>query len=167
MTVRVPNLSDQRHFKCGCEVKEHQLCHMTADKSPAGKAGIVAGDVITTINGKPVKDGRELQRLVADLPLGKPVDVKLLRDTKEMAVQVTIEEQPASFGSAVVPGRPAPHEEKEAVSLNKVGVECVALTMSGGKMSEGKEQLRRVAREVMPAFSRTRSPAQQLAPMAK
>jgi alkanesulfonate monooxygenase SsuD/methylene tetrahydromethanopterin reductase-like flavin-dependent oxidoreductase (luciferase family) len=50
-------------------------------------------------------------------------------------------------------------------ALNKVGVEYVALTVSGGRMSAGKEQLRRFAREIMPAFSRRRSPAPQLAPM--
>ena len=46
------------------------------DKSPAGKAGVQAGDVITAIAGKPIKDGRELQRIVASLPLGKPADVR-------------------------------------------------------------------------------------------
>jgi alkanesulfonate monooxygenase SsuD/methylene tetrahydromethanopterin reductase-like flavin-dependent oxidoreductase (luciferase family) len=43
-------------------------------------------------------------------------------------------------------------------ALSKAGTEYVLLTMSGGR-----EQLRRFAREIMPEFSRTRSPAAQLA----
>src|SRR5262245_22287537 len=52
-------------------------------------------------------------------------------------------------------------------ALNKAGVEYVALTVSGSKMSGGKEQLRRFAREIMPEFSRTRSLAAQLLPVGK
>jgi alkanesulfonate monooxygenase SsuD/methylene tetrahydromethanopterin reductase-like flavin-dependent oxidoreductase (luciferase family) len=44
-------------------------------------------------------------------------------------------------------------------ALNKAGAEYVLLTISGGK-----EQLRRFARDIMPEFSRARSPALQLAP---
>jgi alkanesulfonate monooxygenase SsuD/methylene tetrahydromethanopterin reductase-like flavin-dependent oxidoreductase (luciferase family) len=44
-------------------------------------------------------------------------------------------------------------------ALNKAGAEYVLLTISGGK-----EQLRRFARDIMPEFSRARSPAHQLAP---
>src|SRR5262249_11232717 len=49
-------------------------------KAPAGKAGVKEGDVITTINGHAIHDGRELQSVVADLPLGKPVKMNLLRE---------------------------------------------------------------------------------------
>jgi alkanesulfonate monooxygenase SsuD/methylene tetrahydromethanopterin reductase-like flavin-dependent oxidoreductase (luciferase family) len=44
-------------------------------------------------------------------------------------------------------------------ALNKAGAEYVLLTISGGK-----EQLRRFARDIMPEFSRARSPAPQLVP---
>lgn len=104
------------------------LVSLVFEKSPAGKAGVVAGDVITMVNGKPVKDGRELQRLIADLPLGKPVDVMMLRDGKEMAVKVTIEEQPNEFGSARAPVQPSSKPEGEAVGLDKVGVTVTDLT---------------------------------------
>src|SRR5262245_6235114 len=52
-------------------------------------------------------------------------------------------------------------------ALNKAGVEYVALTVSGSKMSGGKEQLRRFAREIMPEFSRTRSLAAELLPVGQ
>ena len=70
--------------------------------SRRAKAALQAGDVITAIAGKPVKDGRELQRVVAGLPLGKPVDMVVLRDGKPQTLKVTIEEQPKEFGTARV-----------------------------------------------------------------
>jgi alkanesulfonate monooxygenase SsuD/methylene tetrahydromethanopterin reductase-like flavin-dependent oxidoreductase (luciferase family) len=47
-------------------------------------------------------------------------------------------------------------------ALDQAGAKYVLMTMSGGK-----EQLRRFARDIMPEFSRARSPAPQLEPMAK
>jgi serine protease Do len=99
------------------------------DKAPAGKGGVKDGDVLVSIAGKPVKDGRELQRIVAGLPLGKPVDITLIRDGKEMTVKVTIEEQPQEFGASRVPLPRAPRNtDRAAIKLDKVGIEITDLT---------------------------------------
>src|SRR5262245_22204982 len=50
------------------------------DGSPAGKAKLHPGDVIGSIDGKNVKDGRVLQNIVAGLPLNQPVQVVIFRD---------------------------------------------------------------------------------------
>src|SRR5439155_20441025 len=44
------------------------------DNTPAAKAKLKAGDIITNINGEAVKDGRVLQNIVAGLPLSKAVE---------------------------------------------------------------------------------------------
>jgi serine protease Do len=67
--------------------------------APAAKAGVVRGDVIVTLGGKPIKDGRDLQVTVASLPLNKPVEVLIVRDGKKKTLQITIEEQPRDYGS--------------------------------------------------------------------
>jgi serine protease Do len=64
------------------------------DESPASKGGLKQGDVITEVGGQKVRDSRDLQRVIADLPLGKPVRVAILRDGREATVEVVIEEQP-------------------------------------------------------------------------
>jgi len=99
------------------------------DKAPAGKGGVKDGDVIVSIAGKPVKDGRELQRLVATLPLGKPADVGLIRDGKPLTVKVTVEEQPQEFGAARVPAQRAPrNNDRAAIKLDAIGAEVTDLT---------------------------------------
>jgi serine protease Do len=63
-------------------------------KTPAALGGMKAGDVITAIDGKPVKDGRDLQRLVSGLPLRKATEVTVLRDGKSVELSIVVVEQP-------------------------------------------------------------------------
>lgn len=58
--------------------------------SPAERAGIQRGDVITAFSGKPVADSTALPPLVAAMPVGKTVPVTLIRDGKTREVQVAV-----------------------------------------------------------------------------
>ncbi|HTH96510.1 MAG TPA: DegQ family serine endoprotease [Stellaceae bacterium] len=58
--------------------------------SPAGKAGIQAGDVIEKYDGKSVSKMRDLPRMVADTTIGQTVPVTVMRQGKEVTEQVTI-----------------------------------------------------------------------------
>lgn len=98
------------------------------ENTPAAKAGLQAGDIVTSIAGKKVKDGRSLQTIVADLPLNKSTAVELVRDGKHMKLQVTIEEQPAEFGSASAPAPRQPLENRDNVGIDKIGIEVAELT---------------------------------------
>jgi len=62
------------------------------NKSPAEKAGLKSGDVITDFNGKPVRDSRQLKLQVAQTAPGTTVPVKVLRDGKSKTVDVALKE---------------------------------------------------------------------------
>lgn len=98
------------------------------DDGPAAKAGLQDGDVIIALGGKPIRDGRELQLIVAGLPLGKPAEITVVRDGKKRTMQVTIEEQPPKFGSARVPVPRSPKPDKNLIGLEKLGAEATDLT---------------------------------------
>ncbi|MBI5904697.1 MAG: DegQ family serine endoprotease [Deltaproteobacteria bacterium] len=70
---------------------------VTAD-GPAEKAGIRSGDVILSFHGKDVKDEHELPALVAATRPGTKVDIRIVRDGKEMNVPVTISEMEGEPG---------------------------------------------------------------------
>ena len=58
--------------------------------SPGAKAGIKKGDVITALDGDPIKDPRDLARRVADIAPGKKVDLSVWRDGKSETISVEI-----------------------------------------------------------------------------
>lgn len=63
--------------------------------SPAQKAGIQSGDVVTAVDGKAVEGVSELMMMVASKPPGTEVSVKLLRDGKEKVLAVKLGERPS------------------------------------------------------------------------
>jgi serine protease Do len=62
----------------------------------AAKAGIAAGDVITSVNKAPLKDSHALFRAVADAAPGSQMTFGLLHNGKERTVQVTLGELPSA-----------------------------------------------------------------------
>ncbi|MBM3616188.1 MAG: Do family serine endopeptidase [Alphaproteobacteria bacterium] len=71
---------------------------------PAKDAGLLAGDVITTFNGKPIADVRDLTRTVADSPIGEAVPVVVQREGSEMTIDVTLGRREVAEGEAVAEG---------------------------------------------------------------
>jgi serine protease Do len=62
--------------------------------SPAAKAGIKAGDVITAVDGKSIKDSRELARRVGGMAPGTSVKFDVTRDGASKNLSVTLGEMP-------------------------------------------------------------------------
>ncbi len=60
--------------------------------SAAEKAGIEAGDIIVSVNGKKIKTFSELRAKVATLGAGKTVELGIIRDGKEKSFDVTLGE---------------------------------------------------------------------------
>jgi serine protease Do len=129
--------------RLGLKEGEHGvLVTRVFSKTPGARAGLKDGDVIQSLGGKPVKDGRELQTVVAGLPLGKPVAVSVLRDGQHQTLSVTIEEQPRDYGMARVPLRRAPEPETDVVPMEKIGIEATDLTPETAEQLGYPEQLR-------------------------
>jgi len=69
------------------------LVSRVAPGSAAEKAGLRAGDVVTTLNGKPVNNSADLRNRVGLMGPGAKVDLGVLRDGKETKVSTTLGEQ--------------------------------------------------------------------------
>jgi S1-C subfamily serine protease len=63
-------------------------------ESPADKAGLKPKDVITTLDGKPVKSSVEFERAIIFSAPGNSIEMNLYRDGKKMAASVALEERP-------------------------------------------------------------------------
>jgi serine protease Do len=62
--------------------------------SPAVKAGIEAGDVITSVDDKPVVDARDLARKIGGMAPGTTIKLGLVREGSEKTVKLTLGELP-------------------------------------------------------------------------
>ncbi|MCA6943462.1 serine endoprotease DegQ [Pectobacterium polaris] len=69
-------------------------------KSAASKAGIKAGDVLTTLDGKPISSFAELRAKVGTTAPGKTVKIGLLRDGKPQEVSVVLDNSSSASTSA-------------------------------------------------------------------
>lgn len=60
--------------------------------SPGARAGLKVGDVITEVNGQKVSDSGQLQVMIGEQRPGTKVDLRLIRDGKEITVPVTLQQ---------------------------------------------------------------------------
>lgn len=63
------------------------------EDGPADRAGLKVGDVIVKADGKDVKTPERLSRLIQNLEKGDKVKLDIVRDKKEMVIEVEVEEE--------------------------------------------------------------------------
>jgi serine protease Do len=88
--VRIQNVDDATAEALGLGAPRGALVAGIDDKGPARPAGLEVGDVIVRFDDREVKDSRDLPRIVAATPVGKSVDVKIVRKGKEETKRVTL-----------------------------------------------------------------------------
>ncbi|MGA9771178.1 MAG: trypsin-like peptidase domain-containing protein [Blastocatellia bacterium] len=71
-----------------------QVQDVSKEDSPAAKAGLRSGDVIVEFEGKQVKTPGQLTELVADTPVGRPAQLKYVRDGRTQSTTVNLGERP-------------------------------------------------------------------------
>ena len=101
--VSIQQMTPALEKSFGTKDKEGVLVSDVFRGGPADKAGIERGDVITQFDGKGVTESRDLSRMVASTPVGKTVNVKLMRDGKTFERTVKVGEMEKKLDSAQMP----------------------------------------------------------------
>jgi serine protease Do len=78
----------------GLKKAEGALVDQPEPNSPAAKAGIKAGDIITAVNGTPIKDARALAQQIARAAPGSSATLTVIRDSKPESIDVTLATMP-------------------------------------------------------------------------
>ena len=103
------------------ELKAEQgvLVRSVDQDTPAARAGIEAGDVITEVDGTPVKNENHFREMIADKGPNAKVRLKVLRDGKPMTLEATLGVHPddAEDTEKIIPKR----LQAEGV-LDKLGI---------------------------------------------
>ncbi len=112
--VKIQQVTDEIAESLNLKPARGALVAGIDDKGPAKPAGIEAGDVIVKFDGKEIKEMRDLPRIVADTPVGRDVEVIIVRKGKEEKKTVKLgrleDEKPVK--ASVTPKAP---EEKSVV----------------------------------------------------
>jgi len=83
------------------------FARITPPDGPADKAGLVGGDIITTVDGQPVRSDDEMTRILRGLPIGKTVDLVYIRDGETKNTKMTtISEEELARLNEVFANRP-------------------------------------------------------------
>lgn len=105
--VDMDNLTADKAEFYGLERGEGAIITTVVPDSPAEKAGLKVDDVVTAVNGKPVKSENDLRTIVSAIHPGDKAAIELVRDGKPMkltATMVSRPEEPATEPAAAEPG---------------------------------------------------------------
>ncbi len=88
--VKIQSITDDIAETLGVKENTGALVSSVTADGPAAKAGIEAGDVILRFDGKEISSVRGLPRIVAQTPIGRTVDVELLRKGQKKSLKVLV-----------------------------------------------------------------------------
>lgn len=93
--VSMENVTPELVQRLKLRVSEGAVILYVLPSSPAEKAGLKAGDVIRSFNGRPVRDILGLRSLVAESDIGARVELGIVRDGQDTTLTAEIAETPA------------------------------------------------------------------------
>jgi serine protease Do len=111
------NLSPADQTRYG--VKDGALVAMVEEGSPAAKAGLQVEDVVTAVNGKPIRNSLDLRDAIARATPGQPIQLTVFRSGKEQTLNATVGEIPGANKTAEAPAAP---------TQGRLGVQVADLT---------------------------------------
>jgi serine protease Do len=107
-----------------------------APNSPADKAGLVPGDVITTVNGQAVHTSRELVDPIAQTPIGQSVQLRYYRNKQAKDATLTVADRSKIFPQTAQADDTSPDQEAQP---GQFGLHVEELTPDlAHKLSMGK-----------------------------
>ncbi|MGA7791091.1 MAG: Do family serine endopeptidase [Xanthobacteraceae bacterium] len=126
--VRIQQVTDDIAESLSVSPPRGALVAGIDDKGPAKPAGIEPGDVIVTFDGHDIKEMHDLPRIVADTPVGKTVDVVVIRKGKQETHKVTVGRlQDTSQVAEADAGKDNPPAQKSVVQKT-LGLELAGIT---------------------------------------
>ncbi|HEX7882914.1 MAG TPA: DegQ family serine endoprotease [Afipia sp.] len=127
--VRIQQVTDEIAESLSIKPSRGALIAGVDDKGPAKPAGIEPGDVVVRFDGKDIKEMKDLPRAVADSPVGKAVDVVIIRKGKEETRKVTLGrlddgEKPVEAAAKTT----SPVEAEKPVTQKALGLDLAGLS---------------------------------------
>jgi serine protease Do len=91
--INIQNLDYDRAKAFGLGEESGALVTSVVDGAPADRAGVEHGDVVVAVDGRPVKETRDLIDYVSGRPPGATVNLQILRNGKKLDRKVELSER--------------------------------------------------------------------------
>ncbi len=121
----------------GLKKAEGALVAEPQANSPAAKAGIEAGDVITAVNGDAVKDARDLAKKIGSLAPKATVKLAVLHQGSEKTVSLTLGELPNAKEARAATSDENGSADNGATDMGKLGLTLAPAARVSGAGSQG------------------------------
>ena len=162
--VRIQQVTDDIAESLSIKPAHGALVAGVDDKGPAKPGGIEPGDVVVRFDGHDVKEMHDLPRIVADTPVGKEVEVVVIRKGKEETHKVKIgrleDGEKMAAADAGKDNTPAP---KSAVQKT-LGLELSGLTDDLRKKFKVRENVKGVLVTAVDPNVASSAPDKRLSP---
>src|SRR5215475_5258151 len=105
--VSIGEVSDEDQIKYNLKEARGVLIRQVVAGQPADRGGVKANDVVLAVNGDPIEEPRDLQRIIASTPVGQIVKLSVMREGKptELSVTVGVYQGSRARGPAPTPSR--------------------------------------------------------------
>ena len=134
--VQIQPVSADIADSLGLKSAEGALVAEPQADGPAAKAGIQSGDVITAVNGQPVRDARDLAKKISSLPPGSSVKLNVISKGSEKTLTMTLGELPRDQRQAA---RAAPDDRDSDSTGTQVPRLGLSLRPAGDVAGAGSE----------------------------
>ena len=148
--VRIQTITEEIAQSLGLPGTSGALVASLSASGPAARGGIEVGDVILTFDGRSISQMRRLPRVVAQTPVGKPVDIVIWRQGAKKTLRIELGEFPEDERAlaARTPRGPVP---VPVVSIEALGLKLSTLTAAlRQRFSLGEDVRGVVVTEVVP-----------------
>src|SRR5262250_1783654 len=105
--VSIAEVGEEDLAKYNLKEARGVLIRQVVAGQPADQGGVKANDVVLAVNGAPIEEPRDLQRIIASTPVGQIVTLSVMREGKptELSVTVGVYQGSRARGPAPTPSR--------------------------------------------------------------
>ena len=124
--ITVQDLSDDLAKYFNLPDKNGVLVAKVLENSPAQKAGLKDADLIRQFDKKTINNVRELLNIVSESEVGKKIKVAVIRDKKELALEVEIGKRPEELSEEATPAVTAESQNWRGIRIEDLTPENIS-----------------------------------------
>lgn len=135
--VQIQSVTPDIAETLGLQKAEGALVAEPQSGSPAAKAGIELGDVITSVDGQFVKDARDLAKRIGGMAPNSSVSLGVIHKGQERSLTLALGELPKERQAKVEPNREPRDKSNSQQQLSRLGLSLSPASEVDGAGSEG------------------------------